>query len=97
MKKFLAVLFTVLIPCFLFAVVLQTARYSRVEQEVRDYDREQFRLIEKNKSLISGIAVLARPERIEKIAVEELNMRKALSQEILRIEISKSNRGNDGI
>ncbi len=97
MKKFLAVLFTVLIPCLLFAVVLQTARYSRVEREIRDYDREQFRLIEKNKRKISGIAYLSRPERIEKIAIEELKMRKALSQEILRIEISKSDRGEDGI
>ena len=93
MKKLSAVALTLLIPLLLFAVVLQSSRYVSVEREIRDYDREQFKLIEENKRKISGISILSKPERIEKIAVEELGMRKALSAEILRIEISKERRG----
>ncbi len=91
MKKIFAVLLTALIPILLFFVVLQTSLYASVEREIRDYDREQGRLIEENKRKISGISILSKPERIEKIATEELKMRKALSQEILRIEILKGN------
>lgn len=93
MKKIGAVVLTLLIPFLLFAVVLQSSRYASVEREMNDYDREQFKLIEANKRKISGISILSKPERIEKIAVEELKMRKALSAEILRIEISKEKQG----
>ncbi|MEL3911833.1 cell division protein FtsL [Treponema pedis] len=93
MKKISAVVLTMLIPLLLFAVVLQSSRYSAVEREMKDYDKEQIRIIEENKRKISGISILSKPERIERIAVEELKMRKARSAEILRIEISKEKHG----
>ena len=93
MKKISAVVLTLLIPFLLFAVVLQSSRYVSVEREMKDYDKEQFKIIEENKRKISGISILSKPERIEKIAVEELKMRKALSAEIVRIEIAKERRG----
>ena len=41
MKKILAVLFTLFIPLFLFAVVLQSSRYTSVERDLADYNKEQ--------------------------------------------------------
>lgn len=93
MKKIFAIVLTLLIPFLLFAVVLQSSRYVSVERELNDYDKEQFRIIEENKIKISGISILSKPERIEKIATEELKMRKAMSAEILRIEITKGKNG----
>ena len=55
-------------------------------------DKEIARIKEENKKKISGISILSKPERIERIAVEELKMRKALSAEILRVSISKENK-----
>ena len=92
MKKILAVLFTLFIPLFLFAVVLQSSRYPSVERDLADYNKEQSKIIDENKKKISGISILSKPERIERIAVEELKMRKALSAEILRVSISKENK-----
>ncbi len=93
MKKIIAIVLTLFIPLLLFLVVLQSSRYYTVEREMKDYDGEQMKIIEENKRKISGISILSKPERIEKIATEELKMRKALSPEILRIEISKEKQG----
>lgn len=92
MKKIFAVVLTLMIPLLLFLVVLQSSRYVSVERELSDYNKEQARIVEENKNKISGISILSKPERIEKIAVEELKMRKAFSAEILRVSISKENK-----
>ncbi|AIN94923.1 cell division protein FtsL [Treponema putidum] len=92
MKKIFAIVLTLLIPLLLFLIVLQSSRYVSVERELADYNKEQARIVEENKNKISGISILSKPERIEKIAVEELKMRKALSGEILRVSISKENK-----
>lgn len=94
MKKILVVLLTICIPLSLVIVVLQSSRYVILEREIRDYNKAQYEIIEENKKKISGISILSRPQRIEKIAIEELKMRKANSPEILRIEITRSK--NDG-
>ena len=49
MKKILAVLFTLFIPLFLFAVVLQSSRYTSVERDLADYNKEQSKIIDENK------------------------------------------------
>ena len=87
MKNIVAILLTLAIPFFLFISVWQSSRHAKIERELADYDKEQYRLIEENKRKISGIAILLRNERIEKIAINSL---KADSHEILRIELEKS-------
>jgi len=89
MRVFVAVLLTLGIPFFLFVGVWQSSRYKAVEKSLIDYEREQYRLIEENKRKISGIAILLRNERIEKIATDSLKMKKASSDRIVRIEIDK--------
>jgi cell division protein ftsL len=89
MKNVIAVLLTLGIPLFLFLGVWQSTRYAKIEKTLQDYDREQYRLIEENKRKISAISILLRNERIEKIATQTFNMRKADSSEILRVEVEK--------
>ena len=52
--------------------------------------KKQADLVEQNKKLITDISVLSSSDRIEKIATEELEMRPAESDEIVRVEMKGS-------
>ena len=91
MKNFVAIFLTLSIPLFLFIATWQASKYSKIERALSDYDKEQYRLIEENKRKVSAVAILLRNERIEKIAENALNMKKAASDEIMRIEIDREN------
>jgi len=93
MKHILAFLFTVSIPCLLLLTVKQSWAYNALEREITVYNDEQHRLISENKRKISAISILSKPQRIEKIAVEELNMQKANSADIIRISLDKEKKG----
>lgn len=95
MRNVVAILLTLAIPFFLFISVWQSSRYSRLERALSDYNKEQYRLIEENKRKISGIAILLRNERIEKIATNSFGMVKADSSDILRIELEKKLSNSD--
>lgn len=90
MRVVVAVFLTLGIPFFLFVSVWQSSRYKAIEKSLVDYEREQYRLIEENKQKISGIAILLRNERIEKIAKDSLKMKKASPDRIVRIELDKN-------
>ena len=57
-------------------------------REIVELERKQEKLIEENKRLVSDIAVLSSSDRIEKIAVEELGMHKAETEDIVRVEMT---------
>jgi len=90
MKHFLALIFTLSIPCFLLAAIRQSWKYDAVIREITIYDEEQHALIAENKRKISGISILSKPQRIEKIANEELQMTKAKSSDIIRITLQNT-------
>ena len=92
-KNTIAVLLVLMIPFFLFFAVWQGMEYSSLELEVRQLEQEQYEVIEMNRRFISGITVLSSPGRIEKIAVEDLGMRKAEAGEIMRIEMREPHDG----
>ena len=75
------------IPFFLVVAMVQSQQYMNIEKEVAELEQVQKDLIESNKALVTDISVLSSSERIEKIAVEELGMRKATSDEIVRVSI----------
>lgn len=75
------------IPFFLVVAMVQSQQYMNIEKEVAELERVQKDLIESNKALVTDISVLSSSERIEKIAVEQLGMRKATSDEIVRVSI----------
>ncbi|AIW88571.1 MULTISPECIES: cell division protein FtsL [unclassified Treponema] len=93
MKHLVALILTVSIPCLLFFTVKQSQVYNTLEREVNAYNNEQNRLIAENKRKISAISILSKPQRIEKIAVEELGMHKADSSQIIRISLDKEKKG----
>jgi len=92
-KNAAACILTIAISLVLLTTVWQTSRYSRLEETVQQLDRKQYAIITVNKRLISGITVLSTPERIERVALEDLKMRKARPDEIMRIELKKGDLG----
>ena len=93
MKHLLAFILTVSIPCLFFLTVKQSQVYNTLEREVNAYNDEQNRLIAENKRKISAISILSKPQRLEKIAVEELDMHKADSSQIIRVSLDKEKKG----
>ena len=89
--RFLMILAAALIPLLLFLYVFQAHLYAKLKAEVRALETKQVELIEKNKELISEISMLSNSDRIERIAEHELDMHKANTDEIVRVEI-KDNR-----
>ena len=75
------------IPFFLVITMVQSKQYMDIEKEVAKLEQDQKNLIESNKALVTDISVLSSSERIEKIAVDQLGMRKATSDEIVRVSI----------
>ncbi len=86
-KSCATVLLALGIPLMLSGGVWQSFRYSRLETEIRNMEKEQYSVIQDNNRMISGITVLSTPERIERVAVQDLSMRKARPEEIMRIEL----------
>ena len=89
-QKLLACLLALSIPCLLAIDSMQARKYTKLEQEVVSLERKQKELVEQNKKLITSISILSSSDRIEKIAVENLGMRRAVSSEIIRIDVKDS-------
>lgn len=87
-SKLLLCLVVLSIPAMLCLYAVQAKKYTALTQEVRDLEKKQEKLIEENKKLVSDIAVLSSADRIEKIAVEELGMHKAETEDIVRVEMT---------
>ena len=81
-------IFVLTIPLVLCLYAAQARRYTALTSEIRELEKKQEKLIEENKKLVSDIAVLSSADRIEKIAVEELGMHKAETEEIVRVEMT---------
>lgn len=95
MKKFqfaAAVAAVLLTVGMLFLNVWQSFRYHRIVNEVTALEKEQKRLLELNKRLIAGTAVLSSPGRIDGIARDELGLEKREPSDIIWIELP----GGDG-
>jgi cell division protein FtsL len=75
------------IPVFFFLQVLSAYQYQSAEREVRALEREQRDWFEKNKKIIAGISVLRSPERIEKVARDELGLEKIDTSRIKHLVI----------
>ncbi len=94
MKKFryimegvIVCLVAVSIPCMLIFNAMQSRKYADLEKQVLDLEKKQQELVEENKKLITDISLLSGSDRIERIAERELDMRKAETDEIIRVEM----------
>jgi cell division protein FtsL len=76
------------IPTLYFLYSMHSKKCNDLRREIARLEKEQEKLIEDNKRLVADISELAKPERIEQIAIEELGMHKAESEDVVRVEMS---------
>lgn len=87
--KILVIFCAVMVPLLFILNAIQADRYMRAQDEIKALEQKQVELVEENKRLITDISLLSSGERIGKIAEEELGMRKAESEEIVRVEMRR--------
>ncbi|MBR1912921.1 MAG: septum formation initiator family protein [Treponema sp.] len=75
------------IPALLVMNGIQSRKYTDLERQISELEKKQADLIEQNKKLITDISLLSNTDRIEKIARDNLNMRPAETDEIVRVEM----------
>ena len=75
------------IPGLLILNAVQSKKFKEQEDSVLELEEKQSEFVEQNKKLITEIGVLSSSDRIEKVAENELGMRKAESNEIVRVEV----------
>ncbi len=73
----------------------QSVAYAVVSREIRVLEGTQSEWIESNKRLIAGISVLSSAERIERLAIHDLNMKKIQAESVTHVKISPGG-GSDG-
>jgi cell division protein FtsL len=94
-KKRLLVYFMVItIPLFLGLCVWQANRYISLKFRLDRLEKVQVERVEQNKKLIADIAIYSSPERIERIARNELNLYKIRPEDVLQIKI-EGGKGHD--
>ena len=67
---------------------MHSKKCNDLRREITRLEKEQEKLIEENKRLVADISELAKPERIEQIAIEELGMHKVESEDVVRVEMT---------
>ncbi len=77
------------IPFLLILNGMQSRKSRALKEELINLEKRQENLIEENKKLITEISVLSSSDRIESIAENDLGMRKAETEEIVRVEMKK--------
>ena len=75
------------IPSLLVFDAVQARKYADLAEQVRSLEKKQQQLVEENRKLITDISLLSSTERIERIAEDDLGMRKAETEEIVRVEM----------
>jgi cell division protein FtsL len=85
LKKIIMLIFVCTIPVVLFFSSVQAYNYIKLENEIGELETLQKEWIEKNKKLIASIEVLRTPKRIEKIAQEDLELKKIDKERIRKV------------
>lgn len=88
----IAMICAVMTSVLLFLNVWQSFRYNQVVEEVVALEKEQKSLLELNKRLIAGTAVLSSPGRIDEIAKDELGLEKREPSDIIQVELPGDDR-----
>ena len=72
----IAVCFVLVLGGLVFLGTWQGYRYERLKRGVRELEAEQRDWLEQNKKLVAALAVMSSPDRIERIAVRELGLKR---------------------
>ena len=87
MRRYIALTCIIVLPIALFLNVWQSFRYESLERDVAQLEEEQRDMIEENKRLIAGIAVLRSPARIQSLAETELELEKGFPARTVFVRI----------
>ena len=88
-RYFLPYFMALTIPLFLSLLVWQSNRYQNLNKELLRLEQWQEEWVESNKRLIAGIIENSSPERIERIAVNQLGLRKINPENMLQVIITE--------
>jgi cell division protein FtsL len=89
-KRIFFYLLILTFPAFLGLIIWQSVRYADLERELLRLEKAQEEWVENNKRLIANITVLSAPDRIERIARDELGLQKKRPEEVLQISIGSA-------
>jgi cell division protein FtsL len=87
-RRYIALTCIIVLPVALFLNVWQSFRYETLEREVGQLEEEQRDMIEENKRLIAGIAVLRSPARIQSLAESELELERGFPARTVYVRIN---------
>ncbi len=75
------------VPLLLALNVVQAYRYTALKSQLEGLEAEQREWVENNKRLITALSALESPQRIEKLANGALGLKKAGTEDILRVDV----------
>jgi len=87
LRNTLLYFFVLTIPVFLGIAAWQSVRYMELDKNVRRLEAVQEDLVESNRKLLAGIAVLSSSSRIEQIAVHDFGLSKMRAEDVLQVRI----------
>jgi cell division protein FtsL len=87
-RYFFIYLIVFTIPLFLGLLVWQSNRYQNLSKELVRLEQWQEEWVESNKKLVADIAEYSSPDRIEKIAKNQLGLRKIRPENLLQVNIT---------
>ena len=88
-RCFLLYFIVITIPLFLGLTAWQSARYSDLERQTRRLEADQEKWVESNKRLIADIAILTTSGKVERIALNNLNLSKIEPENVLQVWIER--------
>jgi hypothetical protein len=88
LRRLLLLVLVLTVPVLLSLETWQAFRYRKLQQEVRELEEQQREWIETNKKVLANISLFRSPDRIEKLALEELGLTELEAERLLRIEIA---------
>ncbi len=73
-RRWFLILGALTVPLLFFLNTWQSFRYEQCRREIEQMEADQREWLEKNKRLVAGISLLESPERIERLARQELKL-----------------------
>jgi hypothetical protein len=92
-KAAIGIGFALVLGGLLFLNTWQGYRFERLKRDVQLLESEQRDWLEQNKKLVAALAVLSSPERIERIAVRQLGLKKLERSGLATIVVPREGSG----
>ncbi len=95
MRKTVILFMLITIPFSAFMTVQQVFKNEQIQKEVRTVTEKQRTLFEKNKQMLTNIAILRSPERIGELAKDVLHLKQLSDKKMTFVEITSGKEGQE--